>query len=157
MTRIRYDFCSEVNDAVRQQLDLIHSSAHGAGVMTRINIQTCNLRNSGEIYVHAVEASKKRIHDIDGDIIFAKIRVIADVNGYEQGLTVSVPCNTKLQEKKYEDLRYLIRNRDRIMLEFKDLEISRTIKIPRGLYFTASDYRVIPANEHSNPKPSLII
>jgi hypothetical protein len=139
---LRFEFITELDEKSKQTALL--PSMRPDYTIKRISIDPYQLRRNGDDSFHAIEVTRDRVTDGWGwKHHVVRVRVIADADEIQQGINIVIPCDTELQIKKYLDLRNQIRNTDRVMVRFLDLQVSPSKGPKRSLYFSAQDYKIV--------------
>ena len=142
MKPIRFNYASELDAETKEVLKKADIKRQS---LTEITLPVSAIAPDGSTYLHAVEASCKNkvIH----------IRVIVRGN---QGVTISIMPrdDMDIMLKKYRDLRYLIRNRDYVLVTFPWVEIKNAYG--NMLWVRANDFKVVEP-ETEAPAPTVFI
>lgn len=99
-------------------------------------------------YIQCVEAIKQ------GELI--KLRVICSLGDSEKGAIINIPCKNNLLYTKYRDLRHLVRNSSKILIQVPKLKIHKSSNSFTGLYFKACDFKVYDP-KITSAQPSILI
>ena len=101
-------------------------------------------------WLHCVEVTKDKI---DANSSLIRIRVITNTH---RGVNINIRCSSPLMNLKYRDLRFQVRNSDRVLVTFPELFITASKFDDRELYFTANDFKVY-GSEPPKISPTLTI
>ncbi len=105
----------------------------------------------GTKWLHCVEVTKNKV---DTDIYLIRIRVITNTH---RGINISVRCDSPLMNLKYLDLRFQVRNSDRILVTFPQLFVSSSCQENRELYLRANDFKIFKPMTDNIQQPTLLI
>lgn len=97
-------------------------------------------------YLHAVEAIKIDKYSI-------RIRVIT--NTY-RGVNITIPYISETLYHKYLDLRFQIRNTDKVLITFPEIYITGSSR-QGELFLLAYDFKLYNPNENKPAQPTLLI
>lgn len=105
----------------------------------------------GTEWLHSVDAIKKKTHH---DMLC--IRVITNTH---RGVNVLIPLNTVEMYYKYLDLRFQIRNQDKVLVTFPKLYVQSSSHGRGELYLLSYDFKVYDPNTPSGdaPEPAVYI
>lgn len=132
---IRYEYASEIDDDTLATLDLSSNNPWAHQMQSlKIDAQTISPDNSQ--WLHCVEAQLR-----DGMI---RLRVITNA---EHGINILIPLKSKALYFKYLDLRYQIRNTDRIMITCPALYVKTSTKVSGLIYLMADDFKALDPNK----------
>lgn len=115
-----------------------------------LSIPSSSISPDGTEWLHCVEAEKQKN--------FIRIRVITKS---QRGVTVTVYSETTALYYKYLDLRFQVRNSDRVMITFPAIYVQASPCVAKELYLTANDFRLpTPQREEwheTQPQPVIIV
>jgi len=142
----RFNYASDCDKEILSPEEKYYASFVSSNrlAFTVLPIPPSVLSTDGTEWLHAVEATKK-----DKKIC---IRVIT--NTY-RGINVWIPITSETLYLKYHDLRFQIRNSDKILVTFPELFI-RSSGYKNELLLIANDFKVFDPNEEAQ-KPIILI
>jgi len=129
MSSLRYDYLHNLDADSKAYLQM--QSAFNARLpLIAIKVPPTAISPDGTECLHCVEATKRnnRIY----------IRVITNT---DRGVNIMIPCNTVEMYYKFMDLRFQVRNRDKVMVTFPELYVSHSGR-KHELYLRASDFKL---------------
>jgi len=145
MNRARHDFISDLDEVTKDNLKL---TGRPDARLKSIPIDPGILRYNGDNYLVATDVTRekpKRRRVLEEHEHIIRLHVLSDVEGYVQAFNVVIPCDSDVEHQKYLDLKYQIRNTERVKVTFKNLRVSASI-VGHALYFKADDYKVFDPN-----------
>lgn len=145
---VRYDYLRDLDDETKLTLQK-QASFNSRMPVCFIKIPSCAISQDGTEWLHCVEATKNK------NIVH--IRVITNTN---RGVNIMIPCNTKEMYYKFLDLRFHVRNQDKVLVTFPELYIQTSVR-NRELYLRSYDFKVFnPDNDElfdDTPVPTIFI
>ena len=120
-----------------------HDNAYFA---SRLSVNTIELNPSalspdGTQWLHCVEAVRH------GDLL--RLRIITNKH---RGINVTIPCTSPAMYYKYCDLRFQVRNSERVMITFPALFAKSSSHRRNELYLLAYDFKLLnPDTKSSQP------
>ena len=130
---LRYNFLRDVSPETLKTLELCQMNSRNSFKNLYIGMEAISPK--GGKWIHAVETL--RDYNSLGEPVII-IRVIAESH---RGLNVTIPCTSDAMIAKYLDLRYLIRNTDRVLVSFFGLCVTGSPR-PREIFLKAGDFKV---------------
>lgn len=146
---VRYDYLRDLDDETKLTLQE-QASFNSRMPVCSIKIPSCAISQDGTEWLHCVEATKRNNH--------IYIRVITNT---KRGVNIMIPCCiTKEIYYKFLDLRFQVRNQDKVLVTFPELYIQPSVR-NRELYLRSYDFKVFNPNENENlnntPVPTIFI
>ena len=131
---ISHQYVKELDRATVKELE--RSSYNSRLPLCCLPIPPEILSMDGTEWLHCVEAVKtsNKCHQS-----FLRIRVIT--NAF-RGVTVTVPMVGKTMHLKYLDLRFQIRNSDRVLITFPELYVGGSPHNHKEIYLCANDFKL---------------
>lgn len=96
-----------------------------------VELSTSSLSPDGTPWIHCIEAKKS----YGGVYPLGRIRIIAD-----RPMNVSVPLRTEEQRKKFDELRFFVRNSDYIEVNFDVILVRPSSHRRNELYLFSDDF-----------------
>ena len=120
-----------VCDLSSVEKELLAKTRYNQLRLKQLTIPTSAISKDYAGWLHAVEASKDKDHII--------IRVISNQN---RGVNIHVPLTSDVDARyaKYRDLRYQIRNTEKVLITFPELTIFSTRQ--GELFLMADDFKI---------------
>lgn len=105
--------------------------------LSRLSVNTIEIKPSAispdsTQWLHCVEATRR------GDLL--RLRIITNQH---RGINVTVPCTTEAMYYKYCDLRYQVRNSERVTITFPALFAKASSHRRNELYLLAYDFKIL--------------
>ena len=138
MSSLRYDYLHNLDADTKANLQM--QSAFNARLpLVALTIKPNAISPDDNEWLHCVEATKRnnRIY----------IRVITNT---DRGVNIMIPCNTVEMYYKFMDLRFQVRNRDKVMVTFPELYVSHSGR-KQELYLRSSDFKLNSPEVLRNP------
>lgn len=155
MKTLKYDFIRDLDENTKKFIRCGYKAPRLP--LNRLPISTSNLSATKQDWLKVIEVSRDKVADFWGEKHYVvRVRVLADVEGFERGINVVVPCDTDLQYKKYLDLRDLVRNCESVRVKFLNLAVSPSRFNHRALYLTADDYKQFDIHRYQDELLNLI-
>lgn len=153
MNSLRYDYLKDLDDYSESLLQ--KESAFNARLpVVSLQLPPSAISPDGSEWLHCVEATKrnKRLY----------IRVVTNTN---RGVNIMVPCISTNMYYKFADLRFQVRNQDRVLVTFPELFIAHSGR-RHELYLRANDFKLFDTGKYqkdvctsddSYPFPTVVI
>jgi len=146
---VRYDFLDDLDDETKSTLQE-PASFNSRLPICSLKIPASAISSDGTQWLHCVEATKRNNH--------IYIRVITNT---KRGVNIMVPCCiTKELYYKFLDLRFQVRNQDKVLVTFPELYIQPSVRT-RELYLRSYDFKVFNPNNDElfddTPVPTIFI
>jgi len=144
----RYNFASECDaePLTQEEKRLCSFVKNNSFPLKTITIPPEVLSIDGSEWLHAVEAIKSHKNKFT-------IRIITNK---QRGVNVIIPYMSETLYHKYLDLRFQIRNTDKVLITFPELYIRGSSR-QRELYLLAYDFKLYNPNEERPAQPTLLI
>lgn len=135
ITPTRYTYAKDVNDATASKIKKTAYTNMRLPLCT-LEIATEKLSRDNDCAFHVVDAMKRK-NSMGRQVII--LRIITNTN---RGVNVIIPCeNNDILYDKYIDLRFLIRNKDSVYIEFPSIYVQGS-KFRHELMLVAYDFRI---------------
>lgn len=149
MSSLRYDYLRDLDAETRTELQK-ESAINSRLALCTLQVPPSAISPDGSEWLHCVEAIKKNNK--------AYIRVITNTN---RGVNIMVPCHTTEQYYKLMDLRFQVRNQDKVLVTFPELFIAHSGR-RNELYLRTHDFKVFGYEKKNKqdvdiPFPTILI
>lgn len=126
---LRYDYLHNLDADTKATLQM--QSAFNARLpLVALTIKPSAISPDGTEWLHCVEATKRNNN--------IYIRVITNT---DRGVNIQIPCNTVEMYYKFMDLRFQVRNQDKVLVTFPKLFVAHSGR-KQELYLRASDFKL---------------
>ena len=149
MTPVRYNYSYSLDEETISLLQKQASSNNRLPVCS-VKIPASAISQDDTEWLHCVEAKRVKAK--------LYIRVITNTH---RGINIMIPCNTTEMYHKFMDLRFQVRNQDRVLVTFPELFIEYSGR-RQELYLRSYDFKVFGSEKQNKqddetPFPSFLI